>query len=141
LRAYGFIHPKAYTPENHVNYVHTKRAAGLANTTTGNWESSFNFTLLPAKPVPKLMPNEDEKNLPQAEISKLREREAADLAETITYLEHWAPWYRHNLFGYKLPEVFTPVLPGYLNAMKQVCQSTYTLTGKFFLWAMIILSC
>lgn len=114
---------------------------GNVNTTTGNWESDFDFHLLPKKPVPKLKPDQSEKDMSQAEVSKRREERAGELAGIITYLEQWAPWYRHNLFSYKLPEVFTPVLPGYLYVMKQVTQSTYTLTGKVFLWVMILMSC
>lgn len=111
------------------------------NSTTGNWESDFEFKLLPMKPVPKMHPTNSDKDLPQAEISKRLEREAAELTGIIDYLNEWAPWYRHNLFGYTLPQVFTPVLPGYLHSMKQVCVATYTLMGKLFLWIMIILAC
>jgi len=40
-----------------------------------------------------------------------------------------------------VPEIFTPVLPGYLHVMQQASRNTYTLAGKLFLWSMIILAC
>lgn len=93
------------------------------------------------KPIPKMRRTDEDKDKPQAEISKRLEKEAAELTGIISYLEEWAPWYRHNLFGYTIPQVFTPTLPGYLHNTKQICVSTYTLTGKLFLWAMIVLAC
>jgi hypothetical protein len=141
LIEYGFIHPKGYTPQNRGNYIHTKRSRNPSNITTGNWESEYEFKLLPMKPIPKMRRSEEDKDLPQAEVSKRLEKEATELTNIISYLDEWAPWYRHNLFGYMRPEVFTPTLPGYLHNTKQICVATYTLTGKLFLWAMIALAC